>query len=108
MSFEGSEELMADMAYHSTLHGLVSAMNKPGRELTIGHVPERLSGSDQPQLMFIVPDGGPITSITLPAQLLFALANSNNFRMLIEDEIIKCEERCEAEGLDIHVPLPRK
>lgn len=95
-----NEEMMATMAYHTELQGLLMGFDKPGRERTIGNIGENRA----PQMIFAVGDEGPVTSITMPARLLYSLANSVNLRLLIEDEMIKCEEDCDKEGLDIHVP----
>lgn len=94
------DEMMSIMAYHAGLRDLIMSMDKPGREMTVGNIGD----NEQPQMIFAVGEDGPVTSVTLVPRLLFALANSANLRLLIEDEIIKCEETCEAEGLDIHVP----
>ena len=96
------DELMEIMAYHQTLRGLLIAMSKPGRGRTIGNIGD----NEEPQIIFGVNkvDGCPVTSITLPAELLHSLANSVNLRLLIEDEILKCEEHAEKAGLDIHEP----
>lgn len=102
MSFEGSEELMATMAYHSKLWGLIDAMDAPDRGRTIGNI----GSNDEPQMIFGVhkDDDCAVTSITLPRELLHSLANSANLRLLIEDEILKCEESAALEGVDLHLP----
>lgn len=104
--FEGMEELAECMGYHAELRGLLMAMDKPDRGYTIGNIGQ----NEDPQMIFGVLKTyeGPVTSITLPRRLLFALAQSVNLRLLIEDEIIKCEEEAAKEGVDIHVPKQAK
>lgn len=91
------DELLATMGYHTGLCGLLIGMDKAGRERTIGNIGQ----NKEPQLIFAEGDQGPVTSITLEPRLLFALANSDKFRQLIEEEILKCEEAALAAGLDI-------
>lgn len=102
--FEGmSKELLEAWDYHSRLRGLVAAMDKPGRERSI-MVLHFLGKDGGVEMVFQEGEDGPVRSITMPQRLLYALANSTNLRLLIEDEIIKCEEIGEKEGFDLHVP----
>lgn len=94
------DEMMSLLAYHTVLRGLIMSMEKPGREMTIGNTGD----NKEPQMIFAEVPTGPVRSITLEPRLLYALANSVNFRLLIEDEILRCEEECAKEGVDIYVP----
>lgn len=100
--FEGMEDLARVIGYHTQLRGLLMAMDKPDRGFIIGNIGD----NEEPQMIFGVLKtyDGPVTSITLPRELLFALANSANFRLLVEDEVIKCEEEAAKDGLDLHTP----